>query len=270
MQTEKGVEDTALNILHITDCHLTREPDGELLGINTRDSLEAVLERIAEDRIAPDYILATGDLAQDASIEAYQYFQQRMRVFECPISWFPGNHDDLSVMQQVIAKGPELNKVVRIGKWQFILLDSLLPGKVHGWLRDEELATLDKALSQQSDLHTMVCLHHHPIDIDSVWLDRIGLHNRDAFLDIVDRYDHVRAILWGHIHQQVDTVRKGVQLMATPSTCIQFLPRSDKFAIEDIAPGYRWLRLFDDGRIETDVRRAEAFEFQVDLQSNGY
>jgi len=270
MQTDTGPDGAVLNVLHITDCHLTRNQDGELLGINTRDSLDAVLDRIREDEIAPDYVLATGDLAQDASAEAYQYFKSRMNVFDCPVSWFPGNHDNLSVMQQVIRNGPELSKVVRMRNWQFVLLDSLLPGKVHGWLEDKELDVLDEALKSGQGLHTMVCLHHHPVDIDSVWLDRIGLHNRERFLDIIDRYDNVRAVLWGHIHQELDAQRKGVHLMATPSTCIQFLPKSDKFAIEDSPPGYRWLRLYADGRIDSQVIRAEAFEFQVDMQSNGY
>ena len=41
--------------------------------------------------------------------------------------------------------------------------------------------------------------------------------------------------------------------MSTPSTCAQFLPRSDFFALDERPPGLRWLELHADGRIETEV-----------------
>jgi len=37
-----------------------------------------------------------------------------------------------------------------------------------------------------------------------------------------------------------------------------------------LAPGYRWLTLHSDGSFETEVKRANEFEFELDLQSNGY
>jgi Icc protein len=146
----------------------------------------------------------------------------------------------------------------------------MVSGKVHGYLETNELKVLETALNERPDLHTIVCLHHHPVDIDSAWLDNIGLHNRDEFFKIIDQFDNVKAILWGHIHQQVDAQRAGVKLYATPSTCIQFLPKSNDFAVDTISPGYRWIKLFPDGAIETDVVRTKDFEFELDLKSNGY
>ena len=45
-------------------------------------------------------------------------------------------------------------------------------------------------------------------------------------------------------------------LLGTPSTCFQFRPRSAAFSIDDAAPGHRWLHLFSDGRVGTEVGRA--------------
>jgi Icc protein len=42
-------------------------------------------------------------------------------------------------------------------------------------------------------------------------------------------------------------------MMSTPSTCFQFVPGRDDFAIDDRPPGYRWLHLYPDGRIDTRV-----------------
>jgi Icc protein len=58
--------------------------------------------------------------------------------------------------------------------------------------------------------------------------------------------------------------------MASPSTCIQFAPNSEDFKLDERAPGYRWLRLHDDGRIETGVSRIDASLFPVDLSGAGY
>jgi len=58
--------------------------------------------------------------------------------------------------------------------------------------------------------------------------------------------------------------------MASPSTCVQFLPKSTAFAVDHAAPGYRWLSLFEDGRIETGVERLDEIPGAVDLASAGY
>lgn len=259
-----------IEILHITDCHLSADTSNELLGVNTLDSLDAVLAQAVADQISPDLIMVTGDLAQDGTEEAYRCLQDRLSDYHCPKYWFAGNHDHRPSMQEAVGQGSELTKVVRIGRWQIIMLDSLVPGSVFGRLQQSELDVLEQALKERPDLHTLVSLHHHPIDINSAWLDGIGLHNRDEFWQIIDRASNVKAVLWGHIHQDVDATRGDVRLLASPSTCIQFKPGSDDFAIDNVAPGYRKLCLSADGELTTEVVRAESFDFTVDMESNGY
>ncbi len=99
----------------------------------------------------------------------------------------------------------------------------------------------------------LVCLHHHPVPIGSDWLDQIGLANAADFFRIIDASREVRAIVWGHVHQAFDGLRRGVRLLATPSTCAQFLPHSHDFAIDARPPAFRTLELHADGRILTDV-----------------
>lgn len=272
---EKNAGSEILNVLQITDCHLTKDVKSDLLGVVTRDSLDAVIG-LVEQNIAndihgdADFMVASGDIAQDASPEAYKYFKQRTSHLCASSGFFSGNHDDTRVLSQALSGGDELAKVYRFKHWQLILLDSSVKGSVHGRLAPEELSLLENTLSERTDLHTLVCLHHHPVDIGSTWLDNIGLKNRDEFFQIIDRHDHVRGVLWGHIHQEWSSQRNGLPMLATPSTCIQFLPKSSGFAVEDIAPGYRWLHLHSNGEIETSVYRAKDFKFNLDLKSTGY
>ena len=70
----------------------------------------------------------------------------------------------------------------------------------------------------------MVCLHHPPVPMGSKWLDTVGLDNGDEFLASAGRSGRVRAAIFGHVHQDYDDVHDGIRLLATPSTCRQFLP----------------------------------------------
>ncbi len=259
-----------IKIVQITDSHLRAEEDGELLGMNTRHSLDAVLDLVRKEQPAPDLVLATGDIAQDGSVAAYQTFREKTAFFQCPIYWFAGNHDNNANMAVATAGSSALEKTCRMGNWQLILLDSSVDNKVYGEIYEPDLTLLDKTLANSQHLHCLVAFHHHPIDIQCKWLDTIGLHNRDALFEILSRYDHVRGILWGHIHQELDRTIDGRRYLATPSTCVQFEPRTEDFSVDKLSPGYRWLELHPDGSIVTAVSRADHIDFEVDYNSKGY
>jgi Icc protein len=55
------------------------------------------------------------------------------------------------------------------------------------------------------------------------------------------------------VHQCFDTRRRGVRLLATPSTCAQFLPQANEFAVDARPPAYRRITLQPDGTLETEV-----------------
>ena len=114
-------------------------------------------------------------------------------------------------------------------------------------------------MTENAGSHGLVCLHHHPVRMRSSWLDKVGLENADQFFEILDRHKNVRAVLWGHVHQTHESERNGVQMLSAPSTCAQFLPLSDLFAIDRRPPGYRWLELKPDGSIATSVVWVDGF-----------
>ena len=260
----------ALQVLQLTDPHLMADPDGELLGVNTRASLDAVVAAVKQSGFSPDLILATGDLAQDGTEAAYRAFAERLQAFDCPAIWMAGNHDHQTNLNRAMAGTDSNRRHFVAGGWQFVALNSAVPGQVHGELAEEELAFLESALASEPELPALVTLHHHPVDIGCDWMESIGLRNRDAFWQVIDRHPQVRIVLWGHIHQELDQTRKGVRLLATPSTCIQFAENARKFAVADMPPGYRWFSLRPDGGFDTGVVRAVEFSYQLDMESTGY
>jgi Icc protein len=261
--------DTAL-LVQLSDSHLFAETDGTLLGMNTRESLQKVIELVLEQQPQIDLILATGDISQDGTLESYQQFRQMSAQITAPARWIPGNHDEPMIMAQAAVQSTLLEPVVDIGNWRVTLLDSAVPGSVPGFLQDDQLQLLVRSLSEAPERHHLVCFHHHPVSIGCAWMEPIGLRNPEAFFEVLDRFPQARAVLWGHVHQEIDCDRNGVRLLASPSTCIQFEPGSADFKVGEQAPGYRWLRLLPDGRLETGVERVTGLAFTVDYGSNGY
>jgi 3',5'-cyclic-AMP phosphodiesterase len=241
-----------MQILQFTDPHLYGSATGRLRGVETDSSLAAVLD--AAFARVPDYaaVLVTGDLVQDDT-SGYLRFRSIFGNLKKPVLCIPGNHDEPQAMQRELNCAPfQICGTHETGGWQFIMLDSYYPGHVGGRLTQTELARLDAAL-RNSPKHAMVCLHHHPIQMGSRWLDTVGLTEPDAFWQVIDSHTHVRAVVWGHVHQEYDGRRGDVRLFATPSTGAQFLPKSDRYAVDTRPPAYRHFDLHADGRIDSAV-----------------
>jgi Icc protein len=241
-----------MRILQLTDPHLYGQAGARLRGVETDSTLRAVLEQALAQHGDYAAMLVTGDLVQDDPA-GYLHFRSILGGLRRPVLCIPGNHDEPAAMRRALDCAPfQFCGELTLGRWQFIMLNSYEAGHVRGRLADEELARLDATLAASSS-HCVVCLHHHPVSMGSSWLDPIGLSNAEEFWRIVDARGCVKAVAWGHVHQSLESRRGAVALFATPSTGAQFKPRTDRYSVDDRPPGYRELRLHDDGRIESAV-----------------
>ncbi|MBU2864003.1 3',5'-cyclic-AMP phosphodiesterase [Reinekea forsetii] len=260
----------ALSLVQITDPHLHAKADGTLLGMNTEDSLKLIVERVQEEVDHIDLILATGDIAQDSSVGAYENFVSFVAPLNAPMRWIPGNHDNRDNMATV-AKGTDYAQAVtELGDWVIVMLDSVVARKVYGNLAQDQLDILKAALDQHHDKHILIAFHHHPILMGSQWIDKIGVKNSEEFQQLIAPYKNIRAIVCGHVHQASDVMFNGFRYISTPSTCVQFLPKSKDFGIDSSGPGYRCLTLHPNGDIETSISRIEGVDFKIDYTQQGY
>jgi len=252
-------------ILQFTDLHLFTEPDRRLGGQCTRDSFEAVLALAQGTGWPPDAILFTGDLVHDERPEAYRYLRQRIDRLGCPCYCIPGNHDRADLLAREVEPGADQDfRVKRLGAWDLILLDSTLPGSEAGRLQLNSLAALERHLQSAHPRPALVALHHQPLPIGSRWLDTMQIDNGQSLIALAERYDNLKVMLWGHVHQAFDRQRGRTRFLATPSTCSQFLPESDDFAEDQRPPGYRWLELEPDGDLRTGIERLSEGPFPPD------
>ena len=265
-----------IRFLQITDLHLKADPAALWRGFNVQKSLDDVLQLASEHQHwPPDAILVTGDIVDDETPDGYRQTYQRLATqlrkqlgenatTTTRISFIPGNHDNAQILEQSCA---ELNiescGTFTLNDWKIIQLDSTLPDSNDGELGSEQLQRLDTALQNSTSAHTLIVLHHPLVKLNSAWMDNMRVKDADALFERIDRYNEgqdqrqVRAIIWGHAHQQTELLHQQVRLFGTPAACpVQFTAGSDDFAIDsELQPGLRWLTLNEDGSIETSVHR---------------
>ncbi|WP_394550321.1 3',5'-cyclic-AMP phosphodiesterase [Pantoea sp. SGAir0183] len=270
--TLPATTESEVRILQVTDTHLFAGKHESLLGVNTWASYDAVLDAIIAQQRDYDLIVATGDLSQDHSVEAYQHFVEGISRLPKPCVWLPGNHDFQPAMVDTLAEaGINAHKHVLLGDhWQVVLLDSQVFGLPHGMLSDYQLEWLNTTLARYPQRHTLVLLHHHPLASGCTWLDQHSLRNPHQLDAVLQHYPLAKTLVCGHIHQEMDVPWQGRRVLATPSTCVQFKPHCTSFTIDTVAPGWRWFTLHNDGQLETEVNRLTTQAFRPDLDAEGY
>jgi Icc protein len=254
--TNPSLSDQPLRLLQLSDCHLAADPGGLFRGIDPQSHLQAVAAD-ARRRFAPvDLLLLTGDLTHHGGPDAYRRLLDAVDGLARQRHWLPGNHDVAAAMQALEAQEPPLGcKLIDTAHWRLLLLDSTAhpDGRGGGSLADAELAWLEQGLTGAGTRWVFIALHHNPVPLGSAWQDAIMLGNAPAFWAIVDRYPRVRALIFGHVHQQQQVRRGPLELFAAPSTAVQFQAGCPDFRLESdpgrAQPGYRYYELNADGTL---------------------
>ena len=245
-----------IELIQLTDTHIFANPETTFDGIDTSQSLEQVINLAQNKHWPPDAVLLTGDLVHDPEPKAYERLAEILKTIEHPVFCIPGNHDDPALLKEILnQKNISTPRTIHFENWIVLMLDSYLPNTHAGRLDESELKYLDEQLNAYKNKHTLVCLHHPPVSINSPWMDKMSLQNPEELFSVLDKHQQVRAVLWGHIHQEFNSMHKDVQLMATPSTCVQFMPGVDHYTRDNQTAGYRHLKLFNSGKIETSIAR---------------
>ena len=249
-----------MRLLQITDLHLKADPRAHIQGKIIRESLDATLQAAFENTgEEPELIVITGDIADEEKeqdyTQAYRYLKKRLQAFGGKIRCIPGNHDFPQLLYRCF--GPQVSAGLVADNWQLIFLDSYLRGALGGKLDNAQLEAIRKSQGNGIAEHTLLFLHHPPVSIGSRWLDLIKLENADEFIDLITQYSDIKGVVFGHAHQEFESEIAGIRIMGTPAASPrQFLPGADEFRVDTQAsPGFRWLTLHPNGRLESQVVR---------------
>lgn len=245
-----------LCLVQLTDTHILPGEGDDFDGIDTFVSLVNVIRDLRQHEVwPPDGVLVTGDLVHKTEFRAYQRLKDQLESLDVPVFCIAGNHDEPELMREVLPSDHiHLTEIISTRNWRIILLNSFIPGTHAGRIDNADLDQLDQVLASDHK-PVLLCLHHPPVSVHSSWMDSMSLENPDELFAVLDRHDHIKCILWGHIHQVFEEQRNDVMLLATPSTCVQFTPGTDRYIRDHRSPGFRWLKLYESGKLETSIYR---------------
>lgn len=264
--------DQQLNVLQITDLHLSRQAIGTngdvVLNDGCTQKFEAVLQQALDD-VRCDLIIVTGDLVDEVQPAVYDYIFATLQATQIPFVCIAGNHDvtdevgkELPFSERSLVAQPADSRLlsrhaIMTEHWQLLLLDSSVPGQVAGEIKLDDIAWLRTQLNTCAK-PALLALHHHVVPMNSAWIDEYIAKNSDIFWQQMAEYNQLRVIISGHTHQVQEYTHQGVAVYSTPSTCYQFKPNEAEFAYDETArPGYRWLQLANNGQVASWVKRLD-------------
>lgn len=245
-------------LIQITDTHIYAESNKRLNGVDTRASFRRVYERIRLEESAYDAIVVTGDLAMDGSSDSYAFLAEAFEKERAPVLCLPGNHDEPDCFGSLgldFGGALKLPYSTTIQQWRLLFLNTFVKERASGAIDESQINWLKRVLASDSDYFDAVFMHHPPIPIGSIWMDRVGLVSSEILWSTIEAYGNVRLVVFGHIHQNFDHYRGDVRLLGTPSTCVQFAPRATSHTLDAKLPGYRVIELDASGGVMSWVVR---------------
>ena len=242
-------------LVQLSDLHLRAGSDGAGPARRLRRALGAVDEL----QPRPSAVLLSGDIADSPSQEAYELAQELLAPLGLPLHAIPGNHDDPVLLgahfPEASPAGDPPRLVFVCGDLRVVGLDSSVRGSDAGALGVEQLAWLDQTLSLESDMPTLLALHHPPVLTGIGSMDAIALapHDRSALEELLRRHHHVAAVTCGHVHTSMVTTFAGRPLIICASVNstveLDLRPRDDlPFAVASRPVGFLVHALID-GRL---------------------
>ncbi len=218
-----------VRFLHITDTHISADPNFALYGHRPAAHLRALIDIINDLPFALSFVLHTGDVVNDEKAESYAEAKKLLAKLKIPIHYVSGNHDDARLLQGMI--GIEQPKerydygFVENGV-DFVVLDSRGLVEPGGHLTDAQLNRLSDTCQMKSDQPLVIVLHHLPLPSDVPWLDEVHtmpsamiLDNYARFLDTIrPARDRIRGVFFGHIHRGIQIMQDGILFSSAPST----------------------------------------------------
>ncbi|MDH5356432.1 MAG: metallophosphoesterase [Gammaproteobacteria bacterium] len=254
----------SVRLVQITDLHILADDNASLSGVNPHQSLSRVIDDIKSLSPAPGLVIASGDLADDGSTEAYRRLRRLLLELPCAVYVMAGNHDETEVMHEELpGENIVFQRRVDCENWKLLLVDSKLPGSSFGFISDEEFDWLDQQLSEEDGRPVLLAMHHTPLRLCAS--PSCQVKNADAFLSKIKNFNRVKGLIAGHTHNQVDQTHGDLRIMTTPSTMVQVthnqieaIKSNEEFwhfhEADTSRHGYRIVDLNADGSFESEVR----------------
>ena len=249
------LSNTSQNLVQITDTHIYGDPAARLAGTDTRQTFIEVLDHIGSSHNSSHLVL-TGDVSMDGTEASYEWIFDQLKSRNLTYSILPGNHDSIGALGSIFSEFSSGFPTFALAKpWKFVYLNTQVENEEYGQVCSDSLKFIRFQIAAEDSSFLVIFMHHPPFFVGSKWIDKIGLKAGKAeFLRLI-QHPKIKLVVSGHVHQESRQEMGTVELVTSPSTCVQFKPHSDVFALDNSNPGYRLITLREDGEFSTEVVR---------------
>lgn len=167
-------------VAQITDLHFGSTPEGEA-------SVTRIIEAL--NRLKPDLVVVTGDIAHDGLWDQYDRAQRVLERLTMPLVCIPGNHDRRGWGAYLTTFGSPYRSV-RFGRWTLLGLDG---GHGRDQFTESQLAFIEHELDA-AEPGKVIVLEHIPL----AGTRAIKAHAADVIA--LFQRKHVPLVLSGHWH----------------------------------------------------------------------
>ncbi len=213
-------------IAQLTDLHVRPPGRASSRVVETNMLLERACRAVMARTPQPDAVLLTGDLTEAGLAAEYAVLADILaRNLSLPVFAIPGNHDQREPMLANLPGVRQSEGFVQYAVEDYpvrlVMLDTLVPGFGHGELCAKRLQWLDRTLAAEPGRPTLIGMHHPPFATGIAHMDRIALHDPEAFAAVLGRHPQVRRVICGHVHRPITTVLGQVPISIAPSVANQ-------------------------------------------------
>jgi 3',5'-cyclic AMP phosphodiesterase CpdA len=224
-----------MRIVQITDPHVTATGTLRAGVIDTGQRFKTALDHCRTLDPAPDLVLLTGDLANDAGAEEYVAITAIIEALPTdmpPLALVPGNHDDRAALRRLTEgwrfapdrnAGAFLQTAIDLGGDHdgdlplVLLLDTLVEGEIEGRLCAERLAWVEERLAFAAHRPVIVAMHHPPF-APTIMHGQPACEGADALAALLARHGGLIGSLSGHLHRAMAATFCGAVSWIGPST----------------------------------------------------
>lgn len=208
----------AVMLVQLSDLHIDLDHPGRLATVRS------ALHHVEASGLAVAALVLSGDLTDSGDPAAYRALRAVVEPaaerLGAPVVYAMGNHDERATFRRELLDGAgdePYDHVVRVGGLRLVVLDSTVPGRPQGLLRDEQLAWLGAELAEPAPLGTVLVLHHPPVPTAFAPMRDVALQNPRALAAVLTGGD-VRMILCGHAHHAGASALAGIPVWIAPAT----------------------------------------------------
>ncbi len=256
-------------VAHLSDVHLLADGKLQYGAVDTEAGLSLALRRLRQVQPAPQVLVFTGDLADQAEPAAYTRLRELVEPVAAELGaqvvWVMGNHDERTEYAAGLFdedSDATQDRVYDVAGLRVIALDTSVPGYHHGHLTSSQLDWLRDQLATPAEHGTILAMHHPPIPVPMLRAaEIIELLDQHELAAVVKGSD-VRSIVGGHFHFSTYSTFAGVPVSVASASCYT----SDPAPVERFVSGVdghqaiTMMHVYADRIVHTIVPLAEAPE----------